>query len=277
MNLHQCFLTKNDCYKKAEIMTPTGIIVHSTGCNNPYLKRYVQPNDGLLGENIYGSDWNRATPGGRRVCVHAFIGKLKDGTIATYQTLPWNYIGWHCGEANYKGYIGFEICEDGLNNKQYFNDIYKEAVELCAYLCKLYNLNPIETGTIIDHSEAYKMGIGTGHMDVSHWWPKYNKDMDAFRVDVMIELQKTKEIQMNSEGESEMTQEQFNRMMDVYLADLAKTSPSTWANSYLEWGKEVGIISGDDTGNLMPRSFTTREQMVTMLKAFYEKLVVDKN
>ena len=35
-----------------------GIMVHSTGVNNPYLKRYVQPNDGKLGKNQNGNHWN---------------------------------------------------------------------------------------------------------------------------------------------------------------------------------------------------------------------------
>ena len=34
-------------------------MVHSTGANNPYLRRYVQPDDGELGKNRYDNDWNR--------------------------------------------------------------------------------------------------------------------------------------------------------------------------------------------------------------------------
>ena len=85
MNLHQLFLKKNDCYKAGRTIIPKGIMVHSTGANNPNLRRYVGPDDGLLGRNTGGNHWNTATPGGSQVCVHAFIGKLKDGTIATYQ------------------------------------------------------------------------------------------------------------------------------------------------------------------------------------------------
>jgi N-acetylmuramoyl-L-alanine amidase len=97
MNLRKLIFTNNDCYKAGKTIVPKGIMVHSTGANNPNLKRYVGPDDGLLGENQYGNHWNTATPGGRQVCVHAFIGKLKDGSIATYQTLPWNMRGWHGG------------------------------------------------------------------------------------------------------------------------------------------------------------------------------------
>ena len=89
MNLHQLFLTENACYKTYRKHTVKGIMVHSTGANNPWLKRYIGPDDGLLGVNQYGNHWNTYHPGDREVCVHGFIGKLKDGTIATYQTLPW--------------------------------------------------------------------------------------------------------------------------------------------------------------------------------------------
>ena len=41
MNLHKLIFTNNDCYKAGKTMTPKGIMVHSTGANNPNLKRYV--------------------------------------------------------------------------------------------------------------------------------------------------------------------------------------------------------------------------------------------
>jgi hypothetical protein len=80
MNLHKLILTNNACYKAGRTITPKGIMVHSTGANNPWLKRYVGPDDGLLGKNQYNNHWNQDKPGGRQVCVHAFIGKLANGT-----------------------------------------------------------------------------------------------------------------------------------------------------------------------------------------------------
>lgn len=185
MNLRKLIFTENACYKAGKKITPKGIMVHSTGANNPNLKRYVGPNDGLLGENKYGNHWNQAMS--RQVCVHAFIGKLADGSIATYQTLPWNHRGWHCGGAGNNTHISFEICEDGLTDATYFAKVYKEAVELCAYLCKEYNLS---ADTIICHSEGHKKGIASNHGDVMHWFPKFGKSMDTFRADVKALLNK---------------------------------------------------------------------------------------
>jgi len=184
MNLKTLLLTKNACYIAGKNITPKGIMVHSTGANNPNLKRYVGPDDGLLGVNQYNNHWNQANPDGRQVCVHAFIGKLADSSIATYQTLPWNHRGWHCGGDGNNTHISFEICEDGLTDAVYFGKVYQEAVELCAYLCKMYGFNPLQDGVIIGHYEGYKRGIASNHSDPNNWFPKHGKSMDTFRAAV---------------------------------------------------------------------------------------------
>ena len=110
MNLHKQLLTESDCYHAGRTITPKGVMIHSTGANNPELRRYVAPNDGLLGEPSL-RHWNQP---GISACVHAFIGRLADGSVAAYQTLPWTMRGWHCASGN-KGscnntHISFEIC-----------------------------------------------------------------------------------------------------------------------------------------------------------------------
>ena len=187
MNLHKLIFTNNECYQRGVKIRPTGIMVHSTGANNPWLSRYVGPDDGLLGKNAYNNHWNTYRPGGGQVCVHGFIGKLKDGSIATYQTLPWDHRAWHAGGSANNSYIGFEICEDNLKNATYFAQVYQEAVELCVYLCKLYNIDP---KNIICHSEGAYMGIASNHADVMHWFPKHGKSMNTFRAAVKAELAK---------------------------------------------------------------------------------------
>ena len=183
MNLKQYYLTKNECYQRNVTITVGGLMLHSTGANNPNLKRYVPNFDGTIGDNTNGNHWDQYRPGGRQVCVHGFIGKLADGSIATVQTLPWNMRGWHAGKAaGNNSYIGVEICEDGLKDSDYFTKVYNEAVELFAYLCKEFNLNPLTN--ILCHCEGYDKGIASNHADVMHWFSKHGKTMDDFRNDV---------------------------------------------------------------------------------------------
>ena len=186
MNLRKVLLTNNGCYKENRYITPKGVMVHSTGANNTSVARYVQPNDGVIGDNKYNNDWNRSDVS---ACVHAFIGTFADGSVGTVQTLPWNMRGWHAGTGTSGGsanntHISFEICEDGLTDGAYFAKVYQEAVELTAMLCKTYNLDPTADGVVICHSEGYKRGIASNHSDVMHWFPKHGKSMDTFRTDV---------------------------------------------------------------------------------------------
>jgi hypothetical protein len=181
--IRKLLLTKNNCYIAGVKLTPVGIMVHSTGANNPWLSRYVGPDDGLLGANKHNNHWNQPKPDGRSVCVHAFIGKLTDGTVAPYQTLPWNMRGWHAGGTANNTHIGFEICENGTNDADYFDKAYREAVELCAMLCRMFSIKPEWPG-LICHSEGNTLGIASAHGDVMHWFPKYGKNMDTFRADV---------------------------------------------------------------------------------------------
>ena len=251
MTLYEQILTENDCYKRGRVIRPRGVMVHSTGADNPHLKRYVQPDDGLLGVNRNGNHWNR--PGVSK-CVHAFIGRLEDGTVAVYQTLPWDRRGWHAGGGANDTHIGFEICEDGLDDEEYFRAVYRAAVELTAHLCTLYGLDPLDGVSVISHYEGWRLGLATGHGDIDHWLKLYGLTMDDFRDDVAKEM----------EG-SEMTQEQFDKMMDDYLERLAKKEPSAWSGEAREWAETNGVIKGDGQGNRMYKKFCTRDELAQML------------
>lgn len=200
MEIKTCMLTNNDCYKDARKMSPVGIIVHSTGANNPYLKRYVQPDDGILGVNTNNNSWNKP---GTDKCVHAMIGKDKNGVVRCYQTLPWDYCCWGIGRGskgsynypptskypNDRPFIQFEICEDGLTDVNYFNTVMDLAQEFCAFLMQTFPAIKLED--VISHHEGYLRQMGSGHMDIDHWLSKFNKDMNWFRSCVKSKLGNT--------------------------------------------------------------------------------------
>lgn len=251
MNLHTVLATQNPCYKAAVAFVPRGVMIHSTGANNPKLKRYVGPDDGLLGINQNKNYMNNPAA---KTCVHAFIGKLADGSIASYQILPWDIRGWHCGKgekgsAN-KTHIGIEICEDGLSDRDYFNAVYREAVELTAMLCKEYNFDPLAPGVVICHSEGWDMGIASNHGDVYHWFPKHGKRMDNFRADVALEM------------ENDVTQEQFDKMMENWLSRQADKPASAWAKKLFDDAIDRGITDGQ-----RPQALATRQEVALMIRA----------
>lgn len=263
MQLYTCYLTSNDCYKSGKTITPKGVMVHSTGANNPNLRRYVQPDDGILGNNPNGNDWNES---GIDVCVHAFIGKTAKGTVAIYQTLPWHYRGWHCGGSGNNTHISFEICEDNLSDKDYFNAVYSAAVELIAYLCNMYKLDPLADGVVICHSEGYQRGIASNHADVMHWFPRHGKDMNQFRADV-AQLMKSK--YDNFKEEQEVTYKEWKQFMEKYRQELSAKEVSSWAKDSVAEMVDKGVTDGKRPGDL-----TTREEVDTKLCRLLEKVQV---
>lgn len=275
MKLRQQLLTKNECYIAGKTIKPKGVMVHSTGANNPNVSRYV-PGDNEIGRNKNGNHWNQP---GIKKCVHAFIGKFADGGVGTVQTLPWNRRGWH-GASGKNGsvnntHIGFEICEDGLIDPKYFRAVYQEAVELTAYLCQKYGLDPLADGVVICHQEGYRRGIASNHGDVLHWFPRHGKSMDDFRADVarmmkgedgMTEAQVK---QIAQEVAKEVCAEQakqgyasFKAHMEQYRQELGTLPLPDWAVQTGEWEKvkAAGIADGS-----RPQDMASRVEVAAMI------------
>jgi len=174
----EAFLTNNPCYKKGQKINVKGLMLHSVGCAQPSAAVFVK-------------NWNKADFD--RACVHAFI----DGnTGEVYQTLPWNYRGWHCGGSANNTHIGVEMCEpacikytggatftcsDIASAQAVAKRTYDSAVSLFAELCSRYSLDPMSD--IISHSEGHKRGVASGHADPEHLWRQLNLPytMDTFR------------------------------------------------------------------------------------------------
>lgn len=191
MKIVESILTKNPCYKAGKKITVKGLMLHSVGCSQPKASVFI-------------NNWNKSTY--NIACVHAFI----DGNTGTiYQTLPWNHRGWHCGSGSRgsgnNSMIGVEMCEPAcihyisgsgftVSNKAEaqacVKRTYEAAVELFAYLCKKYRLNPTANGVILSHKEGHSRGIASNHGDPEHLWKGVglNYTMDSFRKDVKAKM-----------------------------------------------------------------------------------------
>ena len=209
MKLVRSILTKNPCYKAGKKITVKGLMLHSVGCPQPKA-------------SIFINNWNRASFD--NACVHAFIDG-NDGTV--YQTLPWNYRGWHCASGkNGSGnntHIGVEMCEPGCikytggsafkcsdpdEARAVVKRTYKAAVELFAMLCEKYGLNPTADGVIFSHKEGHIRGIASNHGDPEHLWKQLGLfyTMDSFRKDVKAQMEKNaKTAEMETEYPEKLT------------------------------------------------------------------------
>ena len=252
-----CMMTQSTCYRGSKEMTVKGVLWHSTGANNPTLKRYVQPDDDaanrdelikLLGKNSYDNDWNHIE---HQAGLNCWIGKLADGSVTTVQTLPWNYKPWGCGSGSNgscnNGWVQFEICEDALTDKAYFETVYKEACEITAYICKMFNLDPKGTvivnnkkvPVILCHADSYKLGMGSNHGDVLHWFAKHGKTMDDVRNDVAALLGRTEE--PAPETTTPATPSKIIKFKKGDVVELIKGAKYTSGNTIPNWVFETKL------------------------------------
>ena len=188
MEIIQCYQTKNPCYRKGTPMKPVGIVVHSTGANNPHLCRYVDCPE-RLGVNRYGNHWNRPEAA---TLVHGAIGLDKEGFVTVVNTLPYTMAAWGVGKGsrgsyNYDptGHIQFEMCEDDLTDPSYFDQVMGTAVAYCARLCREFGL---AAESVVSHKEAHAQGYASNHGDPENWMGRFGMTMEDFRARVRAKL-----------------------------------------------------------------------------------------
>ena len=192
MELIESFITNNPCYQANlrradsryaifQTRGPLGLMLHSVGCAQPRAE-------------VFRKKWDNAAYD--RASVHAVID-ANSGTV--FQTLPWNFRAWHCGGSGNDTHVGVELCESAairydtganftvLDRKTALADCartYQAAVELFAFLCGKYGLDP--KSAICSHREGGKRGIASGHVDPEHYWTGLGGpySMEGFRSDV---------------------------------------------------------------------------------------------
>lgn len=290
LKIVESFLTLNPCYvanvQKADSRYttfqsrgPLGGMLHSVGTSQPDASVFVQ-------------NWNKSTY--TRACVHAFID-ANSGTV--YQTLPWDFRGWHCAGTANNTHVGVEMCESKhiryfkpgepgyapakfeiLDRAKAVEDCvrtYHSAVELFAKLALQWHWNP--DTDIISHKEGGKKGIASGHVDPEHYWIGLGMPytMDGFRADVK---RKMEELTMPTAAEleeiitrllDEKFSEKWNAEYKKTMESLKDNDAGKWSKEAREWAVESGLIAGvgklpDGETNYAWEQPLTREQYVTI-------------
>lgn len=62
-----------------------------------------------------------------------------------------------------------------------------------------------------------------------------------------------------------MTQEQFDVLMNNWIAAKANDAPADWSAEAREWAERNGLVQGDDKGRKMYKKLMTREEFITVL------------
>ena len=225
VNIIEAFVTQNTMYRNPTKIPVRKLVLHSVGCPQPSAA-------------VFARQWQTA-----RYFAHAVL--QADGTV--YQALPWDYLCCHVGAANAYSigvemtepdcirYIGGAtfVCSDWERAIAQVTGTYNTAVELFAWLCTQFGLDP--RSDIISHAEASAMGIGTDHADPEHLWRQLGRGytMDGFRADVAETMNKNDE-----EDEDDMVR--YNTIDDM----------PGWAQATVRALMDAGALQGDDQGRL---------------------------
>lgn len=226
MNIVEAFVTQNPLYQQYTRIPVRKLVLHSVGCPQPSAA-------------VFARQWQTA-----RYFAHAVL--QADGTV--YQVAPWDCRLMHVGAANAYSigvemtepdcirYIGGAtfVCSDWERAIAQVTGTYNTAVELFAWLCTQFGLDP--RSDIISHAEASAMGIGTDHADPEHLWRQLGRGytMDGFRADVAETMNEND----NEEDEDDMVR--YNTIEEV---------PS-WAQDTVRALMDAGALQGDDQGRL---------------------------
>lgn len=226
MQIIQAFVTQNQMYRSPTKIPVRKLVLHSVGCPQPSAA-------------VFARQWQTA-----RYFAHAVL--QADGTV--YQVAPWDCRLMHVGAANaysigvemtepdcirYTGGTTF-VCSDRARAVAQVTGTYNTAVELFAWLCQRFGLDP--RSDIISHAEASAMGIGTDHVDPEHLWRQLGMGytMDGFRADVRAMM------------EAENTDEEDE---DMTRYDSVAEMPQ-WARAGVQRLIDRGALSGVGNGKL---------------------------
>ena len=270
MILRQAFLTRNPCYQNNlncidsryetfQKRGPLGLMLHSIGCPQP-------------SANVLINSWNLESF--TDACVHGFIDA---NTGALWQTLPWNYRGWHCGGSGNNTHLGVEMCESAairygsgasftvLDRARALADCaraYRTAVELFARLCRQYKLDP--RTAVCSHKEGAGAGIASGHVDPEHYWSGLGAPytMEGFRADVAAAL---------AELEAPAPAEGPGASGDSALP-FSDVPADAWYAEALRWALDKKILVTQPPAQFHPDSPLTKASAIVLLRRLYRAL-----
>lgn len=200
---------------------------------------YVVGKDGDIGLSV--NEWDRAWTTGGGYTVNGETGSQNDYHAVTIEVACDSYYPYAVTDAAYEALI-----------------------KLVADIAKRNNMGALKwkaDKTLVTHPDQQNMTV--------HRWFAAKACPGDYLYERMGDIAAKANAINNEEDDEDMTQEKFNELMNTYMDNLAQ-QPTTWAQSYLDWAQSVGIMAGDNNGNLMPLKFCTRQEAVTMLNRLYE-------
>lgn len=169
---------------------------------------------------------------------------------AVMQSVDERDTAWHCGSDNPKhpycrnsNSIGIEMCDsvDGVPE-----DVRSLTAGLVRELMVKYG---IDSSHVLRHYDVTGKRCPAPWVDNPADWMEFKK---------MLEVE-------------EVTQEQFNKMMDAYLAQRNAQPADDWAKPYIQEAIDAGAMSEVGGSIASPKGFITRQEVAVVAAALTKK------
>ena len=179
-------------------------------------------------------------------------GKDKNGNIIRVNGMS--------GADNDHRAITIEVASDTYAPYKITNAAYQSLLNLVTDICKRNNIKQL-----LWQADKNLVGqIDKQNMTVHRWFA-----LKSCPGDYIYNLYGTIAQEVNKrlmiEEEEEVTQEQFNEMMNTWLVQQAEKEGSEWSKDARQWAEAKGLVSGDTNGKKMYKKPLTREELMMVL------------
>lgn len=230
-----------------------------------------------------------------RISIHCFVGQVTaqqgvDYFATTDRQASANYVvgydgsiglsvdekdrSWCTSSAeNDKQAITIEVASESNHPYKVTDAAYNALLNLVTDICQRNGKTKVIWNSNKTQALAYQPAANEIVLTVHRWYANKACPGDyLFNKHIEIAATVTERLSGNpaNQEEEEMTQEQFNKMMDNYLAEL-NNKPATFEQDALVWAQQNGLMLGNESGNLMPKRFLTRGEFAVVLKRYDEK------
>lgn len=230
-----------------------------------------------------------------RISIHCFVGQVTaqrgvDYFATTDREASANYVvgydgsiglsvdekdrSWCTSSAeNDKQAITIEVASESNHPYKVTDAAYNALLNLVTDICQRNGKTKVIWNSNKTQALAYQPAANEIVLTVHRWYANKACPGDyLFNKHGEIATTVTERLSGNpaNQEEEEMTQEQFNKMMNNYLAEL-NNKPATFEQDALVWAQQNGLMQGNESGNLMPKRFLTRGEFAVVLKRYDEK------
>ena len=281
--LKSCIFYDNEAYTdKKSTANKKGITFFMSDEQNGYLSNYVWPSEKdtnyttLCQElgNYSPKNWNYS---GYK-CPHAWIGKAASGAINSYYVLDGSFQGTMSNDTVNKNYLQVALCKGGKNN----DELYREMLEVVAYYCCKYTINPLANNLMSTTNAPYIATIKeiTGVDDTfTQWLKDIGKTIENVREDIVSLIMGKFSIPTYPELATQdyteildMNYSQFKILLNKWLTNRTNYKGSIYSAPARTWCQDKKIILGysEDVENpdYQYQSFATRAEVVSMIDRF---------